>query len=360
MYSITVAVRKYLSMAKIAQLFHFGIVSISVGIFLLATLSLVKDYYSRKTGIHTHFITGQYSEFPTLTFCPMNVVKDANSDLAKYFEVDDLFDTSHGIFRNPKYIRVRKIFSPAIGYCFALQISFPSKEKAFDLNLLSIKSLQKYSLYIHESGLEYWIPFTPPVGVAMTEIDASQENIKGAQLVIKEQVLEAINSKENPCSLGTNAEEFTICALNQMPKSKCSAFIEEFNGKLENVCQTREDMIETLEQGYKSMKKILYGSDANCIWNCRSRIFSQTKTYYSEYGLNQIYELPKENSSFIMYIWKPDFWLRQEDEYIVMTFWSFLSDFGGNLGLFLGGSIISISCFILIQMPDYLKKKFTA
>ena len=346
-------------MVKIAKLFHSGIVSITVGIFIWATISLVKDFYSNKTGIHTHFITGQYSEFPTLTFCPMNVVKDRNMDPAEYYEVDDLFDISHGIFQNPKNIRVRKIYSPAIGYCFALQISFPSKEKAFDLNLLSIKSLQKYSLYIHESGLEYWIPFTPPIGVSMTEIDASQENIKGAQLVIKEEIFGWLSTKEYPCSLSTNAEEFTGCALKQIPKSNCSAFIKEFNGKLENVCQTRKDMLETLEQGYVSMKKILNGSDTNCIWNCRSRIFSQTKTYYSEYGLNQIYELPKKDSPFILYFWKPDFWLRQEDEYIVMTFWGFLSDFGGNLGLFLGGSIISISSFILIQMPDYLKKKFT-
>ena len=346
-------------MAKIAKLFHSGIVSITVGIFIWATISLVKDFYSNKTGIHTHFITGRFTEFPTLTFCPMNVVKGTNTDQAKYYEVDDLFDTSHGIFQNPKNIRVRKIYSPAIGYCFALHISFPSKEKAFDLNLLSIKSLQKYSLYIHESGLEYWIPFTPPIGVSMTEIDASQENIKGAQLVIKEEIFNWLSTKEYPCSLSTTAEEFTRCALNQLPKSKCSAFIREFNGKLGNVCQTRKDMIKTLEQGYISMKQILNGSDTNCIWNCRSRIFSQTKTYYSEYGLNQIYELPNPYSPFILYIWKPDFWLRQEDEFIVMTFWSFLSDFGGNLGLFLGGSIISISGFIFTQMPDYLKKIFS-
>ena len=362
MYSITVAVRKYLSMAKIAQLFHFGIVSISVGIFLLATLSLVKDYYSRKTGIHTHFITGQYSEFPTLTFCPMNVVKDANTDPVKYYEVDDLFDTSHGIFGNPKYIRVRKIFGPALGYCFALQISFPSKEKAFALNVLVIKSLQKYSLYIHEYGLEYWIPFTPPIGVSITEIDASQENVKGARLVINEKVFAAFDHNEKPCGVNTNAEAFTGCALNQIPKTNCSAYIKEINGKLENICQTRKDMGETLVQGYDSMNKILNGSDKNCIRNCKSRFFSHTQTYYSEYGLAQmmkIYELPKEDFlPFILFISKPNFWVIQEDEYVVMTFWSFLSDFGGNLGLFLGGSIISISCFILIQMPDYFKKKF--
>ena len=229
-------------MAKIAQLFHYGIVSISFGIFICATISLVEDYYSGKAGIRTHFITGQYSEFPTLTFCPINVVKDANTDPVKYYEVDDLFDTSHGIFGNPKYIRVQKIFGPAQGYCFALQISFPSKERAFDLNLLGIKSLQKYSLYIHESGLEYWIPFTPPIGVSMTEIDASQENVKGAQLVINEKVFEAINSKENPCSLTTNAEEFTGCALDQIPKSKCSVFIKEINGKLDNICQSYREI----------------------------------------------------------------------------------------------------------------------
>ena len=346
-------------MVKIAKLFHSGIVSITVGIFIWATISLVKDFYSNKTGIHTHFITGQYTEFPTLTFCPMNVVKGTKTDQAKYYEVDDLFDTSHGIFENPKYVKVRKIFTPVGGYCFALQIHFPNKEKATSLNLLVIKSLQKYSLYIHEPGLEYWIPFTPPIGVSMTKIDASQENIKGAQLVIKEEVFDALNTKENPCSSSTTAEEFTRCALNQLPKSKCSAFIREFNGKLGNVCQTRKDMMKTLEQGYISMKQILNGSDTKCIWNCRSRIFSQTKTYYSEYGLNQIYELPKKDSPFILYFWKPDFWLRQEDEYIVMTFWGFLSDFGGNLGLFLGGSIISISCFIFTQMPDYLKKIFS-
>ena len=159
--------------------------------------------------------------------------------------------------------------------------------------------------------------------------------------------------------MSTNAKEFTGCALKQIPKSKCSAFIKEFNGKLENVCQTRKDMLETLEQGYVSMKKILNGSDTNCIWSCKLRIFSQTKTYYSEYGLSQLFELPKEDSPFIMYIWKPDFWVRHEDEYVVMGFGSFLAAFGGNLGLFLGGSIVSISCFIFIQMPDYLKKKFT-
>ena len=346
-------------MTKVTEIFHLGIVSISVGTFAWATISLVKDYSSGRTGMQTNFIHDYESGFPTLTFCPMNILKDANTDPAQYYEIDDLFNTSLGIFENPKDIRVRKIFYPALGNCYALQILFLDQEKVGDANFLYINSLQKYSFCIHEPGLEYWIPFTPPIGVSITEIDASQENIKGAQLVIKEEVFKDLSTKENPCSLSTTAEEFTRCALNQLPKSKCSAFIREFNGKLENVCQTRKDMYETLEQGYISMKQLLNGSHTNCIWNCRSRIFSQTKTYYSEYGLNQIYELPKEDPPFILYIWKPDFWLRQEDEYIVMTFWGFLSDFGGNLGLFLGGSIISISCFIFTQMPDYLKKMFT-
>ena len=351
-----------LTMTKVTEIFHLGIVSISVGIFVLATISLAKDYYSGKTGIHTHFIHDYESEFATLTFCPMNVVKDANTDPAQYYEVDDLFDTSLGIFGNPKDVRVRKIFHPALGFCYALQISFPNQERSLDVNFLIIKSLQKYSVYIHESGLEYWIPFTPPIGVSITEIDASQENVKGARLVINEKVFAAFDHNEKPCGENTNAEEFTGCALNQIPKTNCSAYIKEINGKLENICQTRKDMGKTIGQGYDSMNKILNGSDKNCIRNCKSRFFSHTQTYYSEYGLAQmmkIYELPKQDFlPFILFISKPNFWVIEEDEYVVMTFWSFLSDFGGNLGLFLGGSIISISCFILIQMPDYFKKKF--
>ena len=175
-------------MTKVTEIFHLGIVSISVGTFVWATISLVKDYSSGKTGMQTNFIHDHESGFPTLTFCPMNILKDANTDPAQYYEIDDLFNTSLGIFENPKDIRVRKIFYPTLGNCYALQMLFLDQEKAADANFLYINSLQKYSLYIHEPGLEYWIPFTPPIGVSITEIDASQENIKGAQLVIHEKV----------------------------------------------------------------------------------------------------------------------------------------------------------------------------
>ena len=351
-----------LNMTNVREIFHLGIVSISVVIFVVATILLVKDYYSGKTGLHTHFIHDYESEFVTFTFCPMNVVKDANADPPQYYEVDDLFDTRRGIFQNKKN-RVRKIFHPALGFCYALQISFPNQEGSMRAKILIIKSLQKYSVYIHESGLEYWIPFTAPIGVSITEIDASQEKVKGAQLVINEKGFAALNHIETPCSVNTNAEEFTECALNQIPNTNCSAYMKEMNGKLENICQTSDNMGEILEQGFDSMNKILNGSDKNCIRNCKSRYFSHTQTYYSEYGLRQmlkIYDVPlpvKQNSlPFVLFISKPNFWVIQEDEYVVMIFWDFLSAFGGNLGLFLGGSIVSISCFILIQMPDYFKK----
>ena len=351
-----------LNMTNVREIFHLGIVSISVVIFVVATILLVKDYYSGKTGLHTHFIHDYESEFVTFTFCPMNVVKDANADPPQYYEVDDLFDTRRGIFQNKKN-RVRKIFHPALGFCYALQISFPNQEGSMRAKILIIKSLQKYSVYIHESGLEYWIPFTAPIGVSITEIDASQEKVKGAQLVINEKGFAALNHIETPCSVNTNAEEFTECALNQIPNTNCSAYMKEMNGKLENICQTRKEMREALTQGYITMTKILNGSDKSCIRNCKARIFSHSKTYFSEYGMSQmtkIFDLvPNQDFlPFILYICKPDFWFRQEDEYVVMTFWSFLSGFGGNLGLFLGGSIISISCFIFIQMPNYFKKKF--
>ena len=76
-------------------------------------------------------------------------------------------------------------------------------------------------------------------------------------MVINEKVFEALNHKEKPCIVNTNAEVFTGCALNQIPKSNCSAYIREINGKLENICQTIKDMGETLGQGYESMKKML-------------------------------------------------------------------------------------------------------
>ena len=350
-------------MTKVTEIFHLGIVSISVWTFVWATISLVKDYSSGKTGMQTNFIHDHESGFPTLTFCPMNILKDANTDPAQYYEIDDLFNTSLGIFENPKDIRVRKIFHPALGNCYALQILFLDQEKAADANFLYINSLQKYSLYIHESGLEYWIPFTPPIGVSITEIDASQENIKGAQLVIHEKVFAALNHKEKTCNVNSNAEMFTECTLNQIPKTNCSAYIREINGKLENICQTRKEMRETLTQGYVTMTKILTGSDKSCIRNCKARIFSHSKTYFSEYGMSQMMKIfdlvPNQDFlPFILNICKPDFWFRQEDEYVVMTFWRFLSGFGGNLGLFLGGSIISISYIIFIQLPSYFKKKF--
>ena len=125
-----------LNMTKVREIFHLGIVSISVVIFVVATILLVKDYYSGKTGLHTHFIHDYESEFVTLTFCPMNVVKDANTDPPQYYEVDDLFNTRRGIFLK-KNNRVRKIFHPALGFCYALQISFPNQEGSMHAKYLT-------------------------------------------------------------------------------------------------------------------------------------------------------------------------------------------------------------------------------
>ena len=50
-------------------------------------ISLVKVYSSGKTGMQTNFIHDHESEFLTLTFCPLNVVKDENNDPAQYYEI---------------------------------------------------------------------------------------------------------------------------------------------------------------------------------------------------------------------------------------------------------------------------------
>ena len=48
--------------------------------------------------------------------------------------------------------------------------------------------------------------------------------------------------------------------------------------------------------------------------------------------------------------------IRVDAEVEAMKLWDFISSFGGNLGLFLGGSIVWMSEKIFIQLPNSMQK----
>ena len=117
----------------------------------------------------------------------------------------------------------------------------------------------------------------------------------------------------------------------------------------------------------------------SCPVNCRSYIYTESHQFHYKSRIDDLFEITISKPDFRWGIFqkKPytyffpyrDFWqvfftkipshiyrIKVEAEVEAMKLWDFISSFGGNLGLFLGGSFVWMTEKIFIQLPNSMQK----
>jgi len=195
---------------------------------------------------------------------------------------------------------------------------------------------QQYSLEIHANGEEDMLSFASIPDSSIINFDATIAT--GMSITIKEWITEALNSDYDPCTSDWNMQGYIWC----LGKFLCAEVDQNTN--------------ETCKKWYKDLSKINrdFGTELldvfknkSCPKNCRSYVYTES---------HQFRYKPSIDDHFEITISKPAFRIRVDAEVEAMKLWDFISSFGGNLGLFLGGSIVWMSEKIFIQLPNSMQK----
>ena len=331
-------------------------------VFLFSLLELILAYKEGTTSQSNGVQVFEELLEPAVTICPKEPFK--NEILA--FESDkELFEETYSkeeifadamleeLMDTSKYI-YRTVRSQMYGLCHTLQPV--SKVSSYKFHRLKLKKNVDLKLYLHELDEEFWL-YRAVFPFPMENLDFHVKNTKPksfVDLTISKTEIHKMNKTGFSCITYPPNDSFSQCAIRKIPnlmkiwKNSSLTCISPFEATLNqdghfeycNLNQTDELSSNMSEINLEFIRNLHnYGCPMNCL-----------STKYN----------PVVNT-FTVGSWMPD------DEYWVYLFWTstsvemireyFLYDtmtlftyLGGNMGLILGYSVLSIGLFLLAAL----------
>ena len=216
--------------------------------------------------------------------------------------------------------------------------------------------IASHDIFIHQKG-QFWpradmLSFGQPDPVTITS-DIKSGNIDELELFFSVKNINRINTNEKPCN-EDNDYSLTSCLREYaFQKSKCKINLLAGMNDKKNIC-TKDGFkfyIETLDylkqEDISNLMKV-----SGCHPKCKTIQYSYEKNMkkvaWQTYGRSEVYIQAK--SSVVNYL----------NEYYSFDFNDLISSVGGNLGLFLGWSFLTLVegigfIFVLLNIEKYLK-----
>ena len=325
---------------------------------------------------HQRFKTfnGDKKPLPAMTLCPMMGFKKAGF----FFKVKDALDNtlnlndiiSDAIYNDTTSLIYDEPIAQQIGRCFSIK-----NPRGYSLNdgiELYFKTNYDLKIFIHEKGDELWFSGFQefPFEVATVTLDITkQQNYSFATLAIKE-VRSVLQPKpEMPCidydiesdnehelfskcckqNLWKNISNNVSCTIAEMkPIMPANSTMSECSNSsiAENVYWTYDKLLE------KFLPKT---SEYNCPIPCRQTSYQVKLKYFHQNNVLLPSELAnKSKGHFTLYTFFPTFTAEEKIESLECDLASLLVSAGGNLGLFLGFSCLSV----MITITEWLLSKY--
>ena len=217
--------------------------------------------------------------------------------------------------------------------------------------------IPSHDIFIHQKG-QFWprsdmISFGQPDPVT---VSAFILNLDELELFFSVKEIHKISTEENPCKEDTEYSLTTCLREYALRKSKCQIdFFGEEQNRSKDVC-TKNGLklyIKTLDYlKQEDISKIV--KDSGCNPKCKTTQYSYEKSMkkvsWQTNGRSEVYIQAK--SSVVKYL----------TENYSFDFNDLISSVGGNLGLFLGWSFLTLAealgfIFVLLNVEKYLKFK---
>jgi len=341
-------------MAVLENFLKFFItVACVVGSFLLMVDEW--DKYSRKTtntGSRIRYTSDVERSLPCMTFCPVPGLKKEGF----YYRKEDLMNNIYimsEIFspnlvsqlKNQSLFEIEHTFSQMSGYCYTACPKFKVKElKSFSFQLNTSLDVK---IFFHDKGSELWLSgyHEYPFEISSLTVDSSNSDGMILAIVGLNKIESTFLSRpEKPCLASDEGEK----TLSNCVKDKIKVF--DFNCKVFEMEKIYKTHLSTCDN--ETVAKETFFSYASylttfcrnpskfeCSLPCKQTIYTPSIKYYHKSSLST---LKKEKEYFGINIQYTTLNVEERIENLEYDFGNLLVSAGGNFGLFLGFSCMSV------------------
>ena len=339
-------------------------------LFLIFMKDVWNKYSSEitRTGIRVRNSREGKKLLPCLTICPVQGFKvkgffhGETAMLENSFSWEDVFaeKTIHKVRNNTLYSTTRPC-SQFLGCCFTLCNLILYEAKLGPI--LLFKTNVDLKVFVHNKGIEFWFSgfSDSPNGIPFVIIEANnKKGMTGSLLSILVYEIIALNKREEPCS-SDSEENFIDCCK----KSIWDNFNNSYGCRIHEMKSTVPKDVKMEEcQSIEIASKIQweYGSFLSsfvvepwfygCPIPCPQTNYKLTLDTLHKNTINFPVYGPDDQVYYIFSYFFPSLNVEERIESLEYDFGNFLVAAGGNLGLFLGFSCLSV----LFSIVKYSRK----
>ncbi len=324
--------------------------------------------------------TGESKQLPCITFCFLEGFKKSTSylvDETSYkngtYSLEDLFisDTLKDLKNVSEYFTT-EISTLGLGRCQT--VCNVEKKTKKDGPILFLKTNHDIKVFVHLKGEEIWLnnQLDSPISIASTLIEIkSRDQFFGAVMYIGEIDTTVLSKEEEPCKAyskdeSNESDAFIQCSKNALwhnitQRVKC--WIPQMKSILMKNSTLPPCKNTTGEEVFDKFIYLFdyFAQDSNtlgCPAPCKQISYKLSVEYYHENTWSyETYPTDTSEAYFPIKYYYDTLNVEQRIESLDYDFGSFLVSAGGNLGLFLGFSCLSVLLALIKCLKAVLKKK---
>ena len=264
------------------------------------------------------------------------------------FKAEELFHPKTlELFKNDIVFVFKEQYSSYYGLCFVIQKLTPEKISDYSFQMV-VNNTMDYNYYMHETFENEWLLMNVyPYEVKIYQMNSkNNDGIGGASIQNSKEIVMKLEGNDG-CDTRT-LEELVECWKDQLAlslekasiKCKVSALrFTRFDASYLNDCDTKEDALEVEGLIYRVAQENLDKDVCGKI--CQRVKFHHNLALYSQNVLSKEIKQYGEGY-FIIWSYYSSLNVREKVETYLFDFDAVVVAIGGNLGLFLGFSLLSI------------------
>ena len=355
-------------MSKVLAALKLTCFALCFALFLVVMKSAWVKYTNKviSSGTRTLFDLDGKKQLPCFTFCVADGFKEFGLHFSKEafmqqtFDLEDIFGAiTLNQFRNESEYLITESHTMALGRCFTVR---PLKMLSqSDYVVFSLQRRHDIKLFIHSPDEEFWINAQVgyPIEMAFATIEAARPGC--ALLAVQEVDKVYIDKPNQPCSIdfGNREGSYTNCCKLAMQRYlnhtvRCSVPSMSSVIPLDE-CSDIKDAVNASE-AFRDifMSMVEESASFGCPRSCRHKSYKVSLEYVNKFSLPASDLDSTASPLLILALFFSSLNIEQVIETYECDFESFLVAVGGNLGLFMGFSCLTI----LVLVLECLKKSF--
>ena len=351
-------------MFKLKKCLKLSIYFISFGLFLTIVLELVLDVLQEPTGTTIQIDQYESLQLPAFTICtekaykvPTDYVLHSIEQFDKAtFSIEDIFENETiQELQSGIHFRMKETYSDLFGKCFTIQVKERVAKLEYTKHIIKFKRDQDLKIFLHEWDDIFWLILgVYPINFEVFKIKMNTFYSYFQIVLQKSETLIVNKPGRETCKNYVN-DSYTSCFTKSLAdyfRRKSLKCILSYWKILEssqlNVCEeTQVNYTEAKEISYQirtGFKEFLHNQSVGlCPKDCHTVSYNpKVTTFHIGYS-----ESHKDMKTMSFNAYFADNTVKRTEEYFVYNPMNIISAFGGNLGLILGYSLLSLSLMFL-------------